>query len=179
MPILSVRDRVDKLLWSLAHPCSDGSGLQRSVCDGVANQYKNMTEQQWITLISFKFAFSALTNLASLMFLVINGIIIYTLCSRPVFVETPRYMLLLNLVVADSIVLFMGQFLYLHSTFLVLLSYPLCGFYVMISYLSSRISPLTLTVMSIERYISVCFPFRHTNIVTMRNTVFAILSVWG
>ncbi|KAK7925341.1 hypothetical protein WMY93_007651 [Mugilogobius chulae] len=69
-------------------------------------------------------------------------------------------MLLLNLVVADSIVLFMGQFLYMHSAFYVFLSYPLCGFYMMISYMSSQISPLTLTVMSIERYIAVCFPFQ-------------------
>ncbi|KAK7925338.1 hypothetical protein WMY93_007648 [Mugilogobius chulae] len=124
----------------------------------------NITEE-WTTT-SFKLSLVTLTNLASLMFLVINGIIIHTLCSRDVFAKSPRYMLLLNLVVADSIVLFMGQFLYMHSAFYVLLSYPLCGFYIMISYLSTQISPLTLTVMSIERYIAVCFPFRHTNIVT-------------
>ncbi|KAK7925340.1 hypothetical protein WMY93_007650 [Mugilogobius chulae] len=134
--------------------------------------------EEWTTT-SFKLSLVTLTNLASLMFLVINGIIIHTLCSRDVFAKSPRYMLLLNLVVADSIVLFMGQFLYMHNVFYVFLSYPLCGFYMMISYMSSQISPLTLTVMSIERYIAVCFPFRHTNIVTMRNTVFAILSVWG
>ncbi|KAK7925335.1 hypothetical protein WMY93_007645 [Mugilogobius chulae] len=137
----------------------------------------NITEE-WTTT-SLKSLLVTLTNLASLMFLVINGIIIHTLCSRDVFAKSPRYMLLLNLVVADSIVLFMGQFLYMHSAFYVFLSYPLCGFYMMISYMCSQISPLTLTVMSIERYIAVCFPFRHTNIVTMRNTVFAILCVWG
>ncbi|KAK7925339.1 hypothetical protein WMY93_007649 [Mugilogobius chulae] len=127
----------------------------------------NITEE-WRATTSLKSLLVTLTNLASLMFLVINGIIIHTLCSRDVFAKSPRYMLLLNLVVADSIVLFMGQFLYMHSAFYVFLSYPLCGFYMMISYMSSQISPLTLTVMSIERYIAVCFPFRHTNIVTMK-----------
>ncbi|XP_033834403.1 odorant receptor 131-2-like [Periophthalmus magnuspinnatus] len=130
-------------------------------------------------MISFRFAFAVLTNLAALIFLVINGIIIHTLCSRPVFRETSRYMLLLNLVVGDSIVLFMGQLLYMHSTANVNLSYPLCGFYVMITYLCVKIAPLTLTVMSTERYISVCFPFHYPTIVTMRNTAFAILCVWG
>ncbi|KAK7925344.1 hypothetical protein WMY93_007654 [Mugilogobius chulae] len=142
------------------------------------NLYKNMTEEDWTTLITYKFVSFTLTNTASLMFLVINGIIIHTLSSQRVFIETPRYMLLLNLVVADSIVLFTGQFLYILGNF-VILSYPLCGVFIMVTYMCSQISPLTLTVMSIERYIAVCFPFRHTNIVNVRNTVIAILSVWG
>ncbi|XP_055004664.1 odorant receptor 131-2-like [Boleophthalmus pectinirostris] len=143
------------------------------------NIYQNLTGQEWTMMITFKFAFVVLINLASLMFLVINGIIIHTLCSRPAFRESPRYMLLLNLVVGDSIVLFMGQLLYMKSTANLNLSYPLCGFYIMISYLSIQIAPLTLTVMSIERYISVCFPFHHPTIVTTRNTAFAVLCVWG
>ncbi|KAK7925598.1 hypothetical protein WMY93_007908 [Mugilogobius chulae] len=93
--------------------------------------------------------------------------------------ETPRYMLLLNLVVADSIQLVISQLLYTLSNFFLSLSYPLCGVFIMISIMSAHISPLTLTVMSIERYIAVCFPFHHPIIVTIRNTVFAILSVWG
>ncbi|KAK7925595.1 hypothetical protein WMY93_007905 [Mugilogobius chulae] len=84
------------------------------------------------------------------MFLVINGIIIHTLCSGPVFVETPRYMLLLNLVVADSITLVMSQIMYTLSNFYMILSYPLCGVLVMISIMSAHISPLTLTVMSMS-----------------------------
>ncbi|KAK7925600.1 hypothetical protein WMY93_007910 [Mugilogobius chulae] len=139
---------------------------------------KNVTEEEWTTIITFKFAFFTLTNTACLIFLVINGIIIYTLCSGPVFVETPRYMFLLNLVVADSIVLLISQLLYVLSVF-VILSYPLCGVFVMISIMSAHISPFTLTVMSIERYIAVCFPFHHPTIVTIRNSIFAILSVWG
>ncbi|XP_033834407.1 odorant receptor 131-2-like [Periophthalmus magnuspinnatus] len=141
--------------------------------------YQNLTEQARTTIIGFRIVFVTLTNLAALIFLVINGIIIHTLCSRPVFRETSRYMLLLNLVVGDSIVLFMGQLLYMHSVANVNLSYPLCGFYIMISYLSVKIAPLTLSIMSIERYIAVCFPFHYPTIVTMRNTAFAILSVWG
>ncbi|XP_033834391.1 odorant receptor 131-2-like [Periophthalmus magnuspinnatus] len=143
------------------------------------NYFQNLTEKQWTTLISFKFAFVTVTSLACLIFLVINVIIIHTLCSRPVFRETSRYMLLLNLVVADSFMLFMGQLMYLKNAFYMFVSYPVCGFYIMISYLSAQIAPLTLSVMSIERYIAVCFPFHYPTIVTMRNTAFAILSVWG
>lgn len=143
------------------------------------NFYQNITEKQWKTLISIKFVFVPLTNLASLMFMAINCIMMYTLCSRPVFRETPRYILLLNLVVADSIVMFMGHLLYILSSFNEHVSYPLCGVLIMIPNLSSQISPLTLSAMSVERYIAVCFPFRHSIIVTMRNTVFVILCIWG
>uniref|UniRef100_A0A3B4AL84 G-protein coupled receptors family 1 profile domain-containing protein n=1 Tax=Periophthalmus magnuspinnatus TaxID=409849 RepID=A0A3B4AL84_9GOBI len=147
-----------------------------SLTNILANQYIGV----YLFLTHIHFAFVTVTSLACLIFLVINVIIIHTLCSRPVFRETSRYMLLLgNLVVADSFVLFMGQFMYMNSAFYVLLSYPVCGFYIMISYLSAQIAPLTLSVMSIERYIAVCFPFHYPTIVTMRNTAFAILSVWG
>ncbi|KAK7925346.1 hypothetical protein WMY93_007656 [Mugilogobius chulae] len=87
-------------------------------------------------------------------------------------------MLLLNLVVADSLQLVVAQLLYIFSTFYVLMSYPLCGVFIMISIMSAHISPFTLAVMSIERYIAVCFPFRYPIIVNIRNTNFAILSVW-
>ncbi|KAM9788616.1 uncharacterized protein ACB057_013165 [Neosynchiropus ocellatus] len=45
--------------------------------------------------------------------------------------------------------------------------------------LTESIFPLTLAVMSLERYVAVCFPLRHSSIVTMRSTAAAITLVWA
>ncbi|KAA8577431.1 hypothetical protein FQN60_011535, partial [Etheostoma spectabile] len=48
----------------------------------------------------------------------------------------------------------------------------------MLSNLTNEISPLTLVVMSVERYVAVCYPLRHSTLVTIRNTEVAIVGVW-
>ncbi|KAM3601451.1 uncharacterized protein V6R79_013125 [Siganus canaliculatus] len=62
---------------------------------------------------------------------------------------------------------------------LIRLTYPVCGVITMLSVLSNVISPLTLVVMSLERYVAVCFPLRHAAIITIRNTAAAIAVVWA
>ncbi|KAM3601798.1 uncharacterized protein V6R79_019075 [Siganus canaliculatus] len=49
----------------------------------------------------------------------------------------------------------------------------------MLAIITTVISPLTLVVMSLERYVAVCYPLRHSSIVTIRNTAAAIFVVWA
>ncbi|XP_062288585.1 odorant receptor 131-2-like [Scomber scombrus] len=48
----------------------------------------------------------------------------------------------------------------------------------MLTNVITEISPLTLVVMSLERYVAVCYPLRHATIITIRNTGVAIGVVW-
>ncbi|KAM8834977.1 uncharacterized protein ACB058_016426 [Synchiropus picturatus] len=59
------------------------------------------------------------------------------------------------------------------------LSYPVCALLVLSTMLTDNIFPLTLAVMSIERYVAVCFPLRHSSIVTMRSTAADVALVWA
>ncbi|KAM4620411.1 odorant receptor 131-2-like [Polymixia lowei] len=122
--------------------------------------------------------FSILITLPSCTFLYINGAMLYTLRSKPVFCETSRYILLYNLLFADTFQLALGQLLYLLAASRLRLTYYVCGIITMLSNITSEISPLTLVVMSLERYVAVCFPLRHGNIVTIRSTAVAIAAVW-
>ncbi|XP_061683280.1 odorant receptor 131-2-like isoform X2 [Syngnathoides biaculeatus] len=111
------------------------------------------------------------TTFFCLIFLFINSVMLFTLGSKRVFRETSRYILLSNLLLGDTLQLVISQLLYLLSASRVTLTYPLCGVIVMLTKLFSRISPLVLVVMSLERYVAVCHPLRHASIITSRNTL--------
>ncbi|XP_051250713.1 odorant receptor 131-2-like [Dicentrarchus labrax] len=122
---------------------------------------------------------STLTTVPCCVFLFINGTMLFTLRSKSVFRETSRYILLFNLLFADTVLLALSQFLYLLASCTITLSYPVCGVITMLTNLTNEVSPLTLVVMCLERYVAVCYPLRHASIVTIRNTNMAIIVVWA
>ncbi|KAM9348514.1 odorant receptor 131-2-like [Symphorus nematophorus] len=123
--------------------------------------------------------FSTLTTVPSCVFLFINGTMLFTLRSKTVFRETSRYILLFNLLVADTVQMAVSQLLYIIAACRIRLTYPVCGVLNMLGDLTNEVSPLTLVVMSLERYVAVCYPLRHANIITIRNTGVAIIVVWA
>ncbi|XP_071362628.1 odorant receptor 131-2-like [Trachinotus anak] len=123
--------------------------------------------------------FSTVTTVPCFVFLLINGTMLFTLRSKTVFYVTPRYILLYNLLLADTVQLALSQLLYLLAAFRIRLTYPVCGVLTMLADLTEEISPLTLVVMSLERYVAVCYPLRHAAIITIRNTAVAIVGVWA
>ncbi|XP_037605063.1 odorant receptor 131-2-like [Sebastes umbrosus] len=122
--------------------------------------------------------FSTLTTVPCCVFIFINGVMLFTLRSKLVFRETSRYILLFNLLFADTVQMALSQLLYLIAACGVKLTYPVCGVLIMLSSLTTAISPLTLVLMSMERCVAVCYPLRHATIITIRNTVVAIIVVW-
>ncbi|XP_062288580.1 odorant receptor 131-2-like [Scomber scombrus] len=123
--------------------------------------------------------FSAPITVPCCVFLFINGIMLFTLRSKSVFRETSRYILLYNLLFADTVQMALAQLLYLLSVSRIWMTYPVCGVIAMLTELTNEISPLTLGLMSLERYVAVCYPLRHATIITIRNTGVAITVVWG
>ncbi|XP_024655754.1 odorant receptor 131-2-like [Maylandia zebra] len=122
---------------------------------------------------------STLTTLPTCVFLFINGIMLFTLRSKPVFRETCRYILLYNLLFADTVQLAQSQIHFLLAVLRITVSYPVCTFLVNFTHLTSVISPLTLVVTPLERYVAVCYPLRHATIITIRNTGAAITVIWA
>ncbi|XP_040906878.1 odorant receptor 131-2-like [Toxotes jaculatrix] len=123
--------------------------------------------------------FSAPVMVPCCVFLFINGTMLFTLRSKPVFRETSRYILLYNLLFADTVQIALSQLMYILAACRIMLTYPVCGVLTMIANLTTVISPLTLVVMSLERYVAVCYPLRHATIITIRNTGVAITVVWA
>ncbi|XP_032432534.1 odorant receptor 131-2-like [Xiphophorus hellerii] len=122
--------------------------------------------------------FSVVTTLPCSVFLFINLTALYTLRSKDVFRETARYVLLFNLLLADTLQMAKSQSLFLLSLSRVTLLYPVCATALAFYSLPHRISSITLVIMCLERYIAVCYPLRHNAIVTTRNTTLVIWVVW-
>ncbi|KAK0135583.1 Odorant receptor 131-2 [Merluccius polli] len=122
--------------------------------------------------------FTILSVVLSCTFLYLNCVLLYTLRSKPVFCETSRYILLYNLLFADTAYLLTSLLLYILAVCRLKLKLYVCGFLTSICVLEDIISPLTLAVMSMERYVAVCFPLRHADLVTVRNTGAVIAVVW-
>uniref|UniRef100_A0A672YBS7 G-protein coupled receptors family 1 profile domain-containing protein n=1 Tax=Sphaeramia orbicularis TaxID=375764 RepID=A0A672YBS7_9TELE len=138
----------------------------------------NITSEQQYQGVLERVLFSIVASLPCCVFLFINGSMLFTLRSRPVFCETSRYILLYNLLFADTVQMVLSQLLFILATVRVKLTYPVCGFLVMLASLTKDISPQTLVVMSLERYVAVCYPLRHSTIITVRNTSVAITVIW-
>ncbi|XP_051250712.1 odorant receptor 131-2-like isoform X2 [Dicentrarchus labrax] len=138
----------------------------------------NVTSEQKYQGLLERVFFSTLIAMPCCVFLFINGTMLFTLRSKSVFRETSRYILLYNLLFSDTVLLALSQFLYILAASKIMLSYPVCGVFTMLSILTDEISPLTLVVMCLERYVAVCYPLRHATIITIRNTGVAIIVVW-
>ncbi|XP_066502829.1 odorant receptor 131-2-like [Hoplias malabaricus] len=114
----------------------------------------------------------------SLFFVYINSIMLFALRSKSIFQETPRYILFAHMLFNDSVLLLFTTVLYAMSLALLNVAKAICSLLVLISTCTFQNAPLTLAVMSLERYVAICFPLRHTTIVTQKNTAIAIGIIW-
>ncbi|XP_072301727.1 odorant receptor 131-2-like [Eucyclogobius newberryi] len=113
------------------------------------------------------------------VFLFANGLLLWTLRSKAVFRETPRYCLLFNLLLADTQHMFLSQLLYLLAATYTSLHFPVCALLTLIIDLSNEVSPLTVVLLSLERYVAVCLPLRHATLLGGRRTAMVVLLVWA
>ncbi|XP_048839979.1 odorant receptor 131-2-like [Brienomyrus brachyistius] len=136
--------------------------------------YQTITQQIDFTAIIK----SSVVLSTSLFFISLNLIMFIAMCSKPSFRETSRYLLFSQMLLGDSIHLGFTTLLYSFNLINITLTKVLCSMIVLVSSTTFRISPLTLAVMCLERYVAICFPLRHTDIATPRRTNIAIAVVW-
>lgn len=117
--------------------------------------------------------------LMSLFFIYLNAIMVYTLWSKSVFKETPRYILFNHMLFNDLIQLFVTSLLYVLILASLKLVMAACAFVVFVSSTTFHNAPLNLAVMSLERYVAITFPLRHAEIATQKRTYIAIGIIWN
>ncbi|KAM9451151.1 odorant receptor 131-2-like [Clarias gariepinus] len=116
--------------------------------------------------------------LMSLFFVYINCTMLFALGSKALFHESPRYILFAHMLLNDSILLLVTTVMYAMSLALANVARALCSLLVFISTCTFQNAPLTLALMSLERYVAICFPLRHCTIATRKSTGIALGIVW-
>ncbi len=116
--------------------------------------------------------------LISLFFFFVNSVMFFTLRSKRVFHETPRYILFGHMLMNDSVLLLLTTIMFTMGSYYLQVTRAICTLLVFISYCTFRNAPLTLALMSLERYVAICYPLRHCNIATPKRTGIAIGIIW-
>ncbi|XP_029373590.1 odorant receptor 131-2-like [Echeneis naucrates] len=114
-----------------------------------------------------------------IIFLCINLLLIRIFFSKTHFYTTARYILFAVALVADSFVLFISDVLLIFSYFRFTMQIWLCVIISILIFMYSVVTPVTLTAMTLERYVAVCMPLRHGEICSTRSTVHCILIIHG
>ncbi|KAJ7998779.1 hypothetical protein DPEC_G00208420 [Dallia pectoralis] len=108
----------------------------------------------------------------------INSSVIATFFKNRVFYENPRYILFIHMVINDAIQLTISVILFLLSYIVYTINVSLCCIFILLGIFTTRITPLSLASMALERYVAICKPLRHPQICTVRHTYILLGFIW-
>uniref|UniRef100_A0A8C5LYC6 Piwi-like protein 1 n=1 Tax=Leptobrachium leishanense TaxID=445787 RepID=A0A8C5LYC6_9ANUR len=128
-------------------------------------------EVMWITILTP-------TLVCYFCFVYIIAVILSVYLSSPHIQDNGRYVLFAHMLINDSVYLSIGVFLMIVSIYKVYFPVTICYLLVMVTSTSFKVTPYNLAVMSLERYVAICFPLRHAEICTRQKSGVAIALIW-
>ncbi|XP_040902422.1 odorant receptor 131-2-like [Toxotes jaculatrix] len=114
-----------------------------------------------------------------MLFLSINLLLIVTFFQKEYFYTTARYILFGVTLLSDSLLLFVTDILLVFIYFHINIQVWLCIIICVVPFLYLTVTPVTLTAMTLERYVAICMPLRHGDLCSTRNTMHGILIIHG
>ncbi|XP_044058489.1 odorant receptor 131-2-like [Siniperca chuatsi] len=112
-----------------------------------------------------------------MIFLCINLLLIVTFFKKECFYTTARYILFAVILLSDSLVLVMSDVLLVLSYFQFTMQVWLCIIISVVVFLYTTVTPVTLTAMTLERYVAICLPLHHGQLCSTRSTMHCILII--
>ncbi|XDV38683.1 hypothetical protein PO909_008035 [Leuciscus waleckii] len=115
------------------------------------------------------------------IFLYVNGVMIFTLRKKTVFQETSRYILFGHMLWVDTLNLLMSVVLYICGVSRILITKNICLVLLIAATAFFQVSTLNLALMSLERYVAICIPLRHAEITNLERThiAFGVVCMMG
>uniref|UniRef100_A0A8C7ZBE0 Odorant receptor, family 95, subfamily A, member 1 n=1 Tax=Oryzias sinensis TaxID=183150 RepID=A0A8C7ZBE0_9TELE len=114
-----------------------------------------------------------------IIFLCINILLIGTFFKTESFHTSARYLLFAVMLLSDSFLLFVSDIMMVFASFQLTMQVFLCVIFSAVVLLYNMVTPITLTVMTLERYVAICMPLRHAELCSPRSTVHCILIIHG
>uniref|UniRef100_A0A803KCD6 G-protein coupled receptors family 1 profile domain-containing protein n=1 Tax=Xenopus tropicalis TaxID=8364 RepID=A0A803KCD6_XENTR len=142
--------------------------------------YSNDTDAlvQARIVLNVKTGLVVLTLLCFMCFLYTVAAILHIFCTSPHLRENARYVLFAHMLINDTTYLASGLFLFLGAIYGLYLPVSFCYFLYTVGTVTFRVTPYNLAVMSLERYVAICYPLRQGQLVTVRKGVAAIAGMW-
>ncbi|XP_023260032.1 olfactory receptor 51E1-like, partial [Seriola lalandi dorsalis] len=113
------------------------------------------------------------------LFLCINLLLITIFFMKDFFYTTMRYVLFAITLLSDCLILITTNLMLILSYFRVTIQIQLCLILFTVSSLCNFVTPVTLTAMTLERYVAICMPLRHGELCSIRSTTHCILIIHG
>ncbi|XP_075956938.1 odorant receptor 131-2-like [Anarhichas minor] len=112
-----------------------------------------------------------------MIFLCINLLLIMTFFKKECFYKTTRYILFAVTLLSDSFLLFMSNIMLIFNYFQFTMPVWLCIIISVVAILYFVVTPVTLTAMTLERYVAICMPLQHGELCSQSSTVNCILII--
>ncbi|XP_015253188.1 PREDICTED: nociceptin receptor-like [Cyprinodon variegatus] len=109
--------------------------------------------------------------------LCINFLLIITFFTKEAFFTNMRYILFATALFSDCINLIITDVLVLFYAFAFPIPMGSCLIFFIVSSLYNYVTPLTLTAMSLERYVAICMPLYHVELCTRQRALQGILII--
>ncbi|TKS80746.1 Mu-type opioid receptor [Collichthys lucidus] len=114
-----------------------------------------------------------------IIFLFINFLLIMTFFQKECFYTSTRYILFAITLFSDSLILFVTNILLILTYLEFTLQVWICIILSASMILFNIVTPVTLTAMTLERYVAICMPLRHAELCSTRSTMHFILIIHG
>ncbi|KAK0147325.1 Odorant receptor 131-2 [Merluccius polli] len=111
------------------------------------------------------------------IFLYLNCLLLTSFFKKEIFRRSMRYIFFAFTLMSDCLYLLVTNVLLLMSFFNIFMQIWLCIFLIIVSSVFNFVFPITLTVMTLERYVAICMPMRHGALCTLRSTLHCILII--
>ncbi|XP_056416270.1 odorant receptor 131-2-like [Hyla sarda] len=92
--------------------------------------------------------------------------------------ENPRYVFFAHMLINDTLYLILTLFLSVTCSHFIYFTMPVCYVTVTLGITTFTVTPYNLAVMSLERYIAICFPLRYAMLCTTQRSYFVIAAMW-
>uniref|UniRef100_A0A3P9BPC5 G-protein coupled receptors family 1 profile domain-containing protein n=1 Tax=Maylandia zebra TaxID=106582 RepID=A0A3P9BPC5_9CICH len=114
-----------------------------------------------------------------IIFLCINMLLIVIFVKKESFHTSARYILFFVTLLSDSVLLLLSDVLLVLTHFEITMPVWLCITISVVVLLYFIVTPVTLTAMTLERYVAICMPLRHGQLCSTRSTMYCILIIHG
>nr|XP_043871953.1 odorant receptor 131-2-like [Solea senegalensis] len=111
------------------------------------------------------------------LFLCINLLLITVFFMKDFFYTTMRYIFFALTLMSDCVILILSNVLLLFSYFEFTINMSLCLIVYVALSLYTFVTPVTLTVMTLERFVAICMPLRHGELCSTRSALHCVLII--